>query len=52
MVKKTMRKLELHKESIRQLDPQDLKEAAGGGTSACTQTRYCTDSSCAGSICQ
>ena len=51
MVKKTMRKLELHKESIRLLDPREMDWVAGGATSACTQTRFCTDSSCAGSIC-
>jgi hypothetical protein len=52
MVKNTLRKLELHKESIRRLDPQEVKMAAGGATSVCTHTNTCTDSSCAGTICQ
>ncbi len=36
MMKRTVRKLELHKESIRQLDPQEIKEAVGGLTLRCT----------------
>jgi natural product precursor len=51
MMKKTMRKLELHKESIRRLDPQEMEMVAGGATSACTHTTTCTDSSCAGTVC-
>lgn len=47
MMKRTVRKLELHKESIRQLDPQEL-EAAGGATALCS--KFCTLGSC-GHIC-
>jgi hypothetical protein len=45
MTKRTVRKLELHKESIRQLDPQEIKEAVGGAI-----TLRCTFGSC-GHIC-
>jgi hypothetical protein len=48
MTKRTLRKLELHKESIRQLDPHEVKEAAGGVTLRCTN--LCTLGSC-GHIC-
>jgi hypothetical protein len=48
MTKRTVRKLELHKESIRLLDSRDMKEAAGGATALCT--KLYTDGSC-GHIC-
>jgi hypothetical protein len=39
-MKKT-RKLSLHKETLRALDPESLVEGRGGYTAFCTYTCYC-----------
>jgi hypothetical protein len=45
MKKKTIKKLVLHKESLRRLGQEQVKEAAGGGTiSPCTN---CAQTACA-----
>jgi hypothetical protein len=43
MKKKTMKKLELSKETVRDLESSALGKAAGGGTVLCTTEpfRYC-----------
>ncbi len=49
MTKRTVRKLELHKESIRQLDQNEVKMVAGAATvTKCSN--LCTLGSC-GHIC-
>jgi natural product precursor len=42
--KKTIKKLTLNKESIRRLDPSNLREVVGGVSKMCTNTAECTES--------
>jgi hypothetical protein len=54
MKKRTVKKLELHRESLRQLDPQEIREAAAAAATVaetCTAcSNRCTLGSC-GHIC-
>lgn len=43
MKKKAIKKLTLNKESVRRLDPSEMREAVGGATRLCTGTDWCTD---------
>ncbi|HYI07734.1 MAG TPA: class I lanthipeptide [Thermoanaerobaculia bacterium] len=40
-MKKKVKKLELNKETVRNLTNEDLKKVAGGSTSECTFPRTC-----------
>ena len=43
-MKKKVKKLELNRETVRNLTSDDLKKVAGGSTSECTFPRSCCDS--------